>query len=86
MMPVMPLTRHELIAQIQVIPATGCWKFLGSIDGNGYGRIFDHGKESKAHRVFYETWIEPIEGGISSTITFPQPGALGMPAATRCTG
>lgn len=63
MMPVMPFTRHELIAQIQVIPATGCWKFLGSIDGNGYGRIFDHGKELKAHRVFYEAWIEPIEEG-----------------------
>lgn len=85
-MPVMPFTRHELIAQVQIMPATGCWKFLGSIDGNGYGRIFDQGKESKAHRIFYEAWIEHIDVGHFLHHHLSQTGALGMPAATRCTG
>lgn len=47
----------------------GCWLFLGSTDGRGYGKIstFKIGKKhrpERVHRVMYETFIGKIPGGM----------------------
>jgi hypothetical protein len=39
---------------LRLRPKTGCWEFTGSKDAYGYGRMFRHNKELKAHRFFYE--------------------------------
>lgn len=56
----MNFTRKQLFDMVRVIPGTNCWEFKGSRDKYGYGRIYTDNKELKAHRVFYEAWIEPV--------------------------
>ena len=56
----MNFTRQQLIAMIKIRPDTDCWEFQGSVDKNGFGRIFADNKEYKAHRVFYEEWVEKL--------------------------
>ena len=56
----MNFTRNQLFAMIKVIPATDCWEFQGKADKNGFGRIYADNREYKAHRVFYEEWVETL--------------------------
>lgn len=35
------------------IPIAGCWIWIGKADAAGYGKVWDSGKESRAHRVSY---------------------------------
>ena len=41
-----------------------CWIWTGSMQTNGYGRIFYDGKDHKAHRVSYELNIGHIPKGM----------------------
>jgi hypothetical protein len=43
-----------------VDPITGCWKYI-NISSNGYGKIYVYGKNMKAHRFSYETFIGPLD-------------------------
>lgn len=38
----------------KIDPSSGCWLWLGSVSGRGYGRIQAGGKSRAAHRVSYE--------------------------------
>jgi HNH endonuclease len=42
----------------------GCWEWVGSFDGKGYGKFFLAGKSYRAHRVTYEFYVGPIPDGL----------------------
>ena len=56
----MEFTREQLIAQVRIDVDAGCWEFTGKRDAYGYGRMFSANSELKAHRVFYEAWVEDV--------------------------
>lgn len=45
---------ERFAASVTPEPNTGCHIWLGSIDSDGYGRIFDGSKTRKAHRLAFE--------------------------------
>jgi hypothetical protein len=45
-------------------PNTGCWIWLGSEHGTGYGTLSIGGKNRLAHRVSYETFLGDIPNGL----------------------
>lgn len=38
-------------ARVEKITESGCWIWLGCIDGDGYGRIKVNGRSERVHRV-----------------------------------
>ena len=47
-----------------VKPGPGCWEWLGSHDGGGYGKFtVTHGWQEKAHRFAYQLFVGPLEPG-----------------------
>ncbi len=60
----MAFSREQLLSRVRIIPQKGCWEFKGKRDVYGYGRIFSGNRELKAHRVFYEAWIEAVPEGL----------------------
>jgi hypothetical protein len=45
-------------------PNSGCWLWLGPLNGHGYGRIHHAGRQRQAHRVVYESHRGPIPIGL----------------------
>lgn len=45
-------------------PESGCWLFLGCKGQNGYGQIKRNKKHIRAHRYFYEKYVEDIAPGM----------------------
>ncbi len=45
-------------------PNSGCWLWLGSVHGNGYGVLKLRGHAHLAHRLSYETHVGPIPQGL----------------------
>jgi len=45
-------------------PMSGCWLWLGSVNGKGYGRLYSNGKLVLAHRFSYELHVGPIPTGL----------------------
>ena len=43
----------------------GCWLWTKRTDSDGYAIFCLNGKNRKAHRVAYETWIGPIPRGLT---------------------
>lgn len=41
---------------------SGCWEWAGTIQ-HGYGKLMLAGRNIRAHRLAYETWIGPIPEG-----------------------
>ena len=48
-----------------VIEDNGCWRYIGGINGSGYGNIWDRGRTRSAHVVSYELNVGPVPEGIS---------------------
>lgn len=62
-------TRDRIRKYASIDPVTGCWEWLASATGNGYGRIMmtreaKVHRSSLAHRVAYEEWVGPIPEGM----------------------
>jgi hypothetical protein len=55
----MPLSRR-FTHQVSVGHPGGCWLWIGSRRGKGYGRTFANGHIVLAHRVAYELFVGPI--------------------------
>lgn len=45
-------------------PNSGCWLWIGAGTGAGYGGVFFHGKNHRAHRVFYSVLVGEIPDGL----------------------
>lgn len=45
-------------------PNSGCWLFIGAQSKAGYGQIRRRGRTLYAHRLFFETFVGPIEAGL----------------------
>jgi hypothetical protein len=43
----------------------GCWLWLASVTGGGYGRFKHSGRMHVAHRVVYEQMVGPIPAGLT---------------------
>lgn len=37
-----------------------CWKYVGPLDNDGYGRIYFNSKSYQVHRVIYQLFVGPI--------------------------
>ena len=53
-------TQDRFWAHVEPEPNTGCWLWVGSLDGGGYGRFWDGRRQSCAHRVAFEIFRSPI--------------------------
>lgn len=56
-------TAYNLANYIPV-PESGCWLWLGGWDAYGYGKTGGSTGSQKAHRLFYEAHIGPIDDGL----------------------
>lgn len=43
----------------------GCWRWLGALNRDGYGRIGAGGRYTGSHRFAYERFVRPIPPGLS---------------------
>ena len=62
--------KHKLETNIEIIPETGCWIWVGGQYGNGYGYVTlgsENGKQkfALAHRASYEVLVGPIPKGLT---------------------
>lgn len=55
----------RLLEQMDLVPGSRCWRWTGSSDRQGYGRIgTTAGKNTAAHRIAYETFVGAIPAGL----------------------
>jgi len=50
--------------RIEVDLETGCWLWIGSLKGGGYGQTSWRGKNISAHRLVYQELVGPIPAGL----------------------
>jgi len=53
------MTPERFMDYVMPIPETGCWLWLGGLDGSGYGMLSDE-LEQKAHRYSFHTFKHSI--------------------------
>ncbi|GAA1888085.1 hypothetical protein GCM10009837_07400 [Streptomyces durmitorensis] len=54
----------ERLREKIVVSSAGCWLFTGRLSRDGYGRIYDEGKQREAYRVAYEQLIGLVPAGL----------------------
>jgi hypothetical protein len=54
----------------------GCWEWLGSKDGKGYGQMQNNGRTYLAHRVVYEIECGPIQDEMELDHLCRNPGCV----------
>lgn len=52
------------MARVGPRPDSGCWMWLGSDQGKGYGNVGHEGRTQRAHRVSYKLFVGPIPDGL----------------------
>ena len=64
-------TPENLMSRVEMIPESGCWIWLGALQGKfykrnngGYASIKYHGRLYPGHRLFYELFKGPIPDGL----------------------
>lgn len=55
----------RLLSRYDVDPATGCWRWTGTLMNSGYGQIGRHGRNVCAHRAMWEHHHGPIPRGLT---------------------
>lgn len=53
-----------IVERIERVPESGCWIWMGSLCGNGYGDFKFEGKHYLAHRASYVSFIGSLENGL----------------------
>ena len=53
---------ERLLANRQVAP-NGCWRWMGTINAQGYGHLSFNGERTSPHRLAYLVWVGPIPDG-----------------------
>jgi hypothetical protein len=57
------LAKYRLMNKCR-LSDTGCWLWIGTTDGRGYGMVSFRSKDRRAHRVSYELFKGPIPAGL----------------------
>ena len=60
----MKITLARIEKNIERIPESGCWIWMGTTNGFGYGRLNSDRKRKYAHRAAYELLIGEIPAGM----------------------
>lgn len=55
---------ERLFSRCMPIPFSGCWVWIGSDSGNGYGKVSISGRMRMVHRVMYECLVGVIPDGL----------------------
>jgi len=55
--------RKQIVSRIEILNS-GCWKWSGCIQSNGYGRVTFERKTMGAHRLSYMAFIGEINNGM----------------------
>src|SRR6266404_2142488 len=55
---------QRFLSRVLVEGVAGCWTWLDSVDGSGYGNVMIGQRMLKAHRVAYELFFGPIPKGL----------------------
>lgn len=57
---------ERMMTRVTEVPESGCWLYLGSVDGGEYGTVSTRRgcSPAKAHRLAYEEVNGPIPGGM----------------------
>jgi len=53
----------ELAERFQVDVESGCWRYQGRLDRDGYGVLYADGRSYRAHRYVYARLVGPIPVG-----------------------
>jgi len=69
---------------IDICPERGCWLWKLRTEKDGYGQISDKCKTSRAHRVAYETFKEPIAKGMLCVHTCDEKYPVDSKEYRRC--
>ncbi len=56
---------ERLLAKVEIIPWSGCWIWMGALQGNRYGQIRYFGDLIYAHRASYLSFVGQIPHGLS---------------------
>ena len=54
----------RLMEKVMPEPNSGCWLWIGGLDGKGYGQIKHQGKHRRTHRIAYELFVGPVPQGL----------------------
>ena len=58
-----PNLKRKLLERAEVLE-DGCWAYTRGLTADGYGMIWDQGRQWAAHRVAYEVHKGPIPPGM----------------------
>jgi hypothetical protein len=61
----------------------GCWRWLGSLDQNGYGLVNHGGTTRRVTHVFWEETIGPLPEGLEPDHLCHDPGSCSAPCPHR---
>lgn len=56
---------ERFMTKIEMVTETGCWIWLGGVFNNGYPRFKARGRDWRAHRWSYSTFVGPIPDGMN---------------------
>lgn len=59
-----PALIPRLESRVRVDPVTGCWRWLGTINQDGYAHVYALGRTRRAHILFYELFVGPVPEGL----------------------
>lgn len=54
----------RIMDKIAMCPMSGCWLWTGADSGDGYGKVWFHGRSRYVHRVVYEQTVDSLAPGI----------------------
>jgi len=54
--------KTRFMSKVQKMP-NGCLEWQSVIHRDGYGKFYNEGRQSSAHRVSYELFVDPIPNG-----------------------
>lgn len=60
----MKLDRENLENNVVPEPNTGCWLWLGGSSSTGYGNFHINGKQTRAHKAYYEHFKDAVPEGL----------------------
>ena len=61
----MRTVRERFEEKFEPVPFSGCWLWIGALDGKGYGAFTINGHQVRAHRFAFEQFSRPVPDGLT---------------------